>query len=52
MGGGGDGGEGEWVSGDWTGEAGGTIVNKHVQLQLGTIILTTDYKLSMELKKS
>ena len=30
WGGGGDGGEGEWVSEDWTGEAGGTIVNKHV----------------------
>ena len=26
------------ISGDWTGEAGGTVVNKHVELQRGTYI--------------
>ena len=36
-------GEGEWVSGYWTGETAGTVVNKHVELQWGTIILTVDY---------
>ena len=42
---GGDGfeGEGKWVIGYWTEEAGGTAVNKHVELQWGTIILTVDY---------
>ena len=37
MGGGRNGGEGEWVSGHCTGEGGGTIVNKNVELQVGTI---------------
>ena len=41
--GGGDGEEREWVSRDWIREARGSIVNKHVELQQGTIISTVDY---------
>ena len=29
-------------SGDWTGEIGGTIVNKNVELQVGTILSSID----------
>ena len=36
--GGGDGGEGDRLSGDCTKKIEGTIVNKHVELQPGTII--------------
>ena len=31
------------ISGDWTGEAGGTVIDKQVELQRGTNILTVDY---------
>ena len=48
----GDGEEREWVSWDLIWEAGGSIVNKHVEQQQGTIISTVDYKLYIELRQS
>ena len=41
--GGGDREEREWVSGDCIWEARGTIVNKHIELQWGTIISIVEY---------
>ena len=31
------------ISGDWIGEAGGTVIDKQVELQRSTNILTVDY---------
>ena len=31
------------ISGDWTGETGGTVIDIQVELQRGTNILTVDY---------